>query len=353
MNQESHIDSRPKSQKLCIILLPFFWCAFAFIPISVLAGPGSANHEPKSKGVSLSVPLPAKNEDPARKYFLETEREMHNSSLELAEFKTKLAEIFLNIAAALLGIIALAGLGGGLALPSIIKQQLIDDDKLKRMIEGLVHHVLKDQSKEYQIQLNLFKAHIDIGLAFSNGEILANSEIDRLLSILADHLNVPAQGIATAVLWENMGKLADIACRIIDHPRILSDISELARKHSGSDSLLARRLMEHHGSEILRGVSQGVNLVGFRHFAGQCMTAFGSELSSLSLAWQLVVYDNIYPALFQEVLAAAQVMPEPSRRNIGVKILKESKSFRSAIIRDEFEVALGKPWFFQSFDLMA
>ena len=353
MNQESQIDSRPKARKLCYSLLPFLWCAFAFIPISVLAAPGSDNHEPKSSGVSLSVPLPAKNEDQARKYFLEAEKEMPNSSLELAELKTQVAEFLLDFGALLLGMIALLGLGGGLALPSVIKQQLIDDDKLKRMIEGLVHHVLKDQSQEYQIQLNLFKAHIDIGLASSNGEILANSEIDRLLSILAYHLNVPAQGISTAVLWENMGKLADIACRIIDHPRILSDISELARKHSGSDSLLARRLMEHHGSEILRGVSQGVNLVGFRNFASQCMTTFGSELGSLSLAWQLVVYDNIYPALFQEALAAAQVMPEPSRRNIGVKIFEESKSFRSATIRDEFEVALGKLWFFQSFDLMA
>ena len=47
----------------------------------------------------------------------------------------------------------------------------------------------------------------------------------------------------------------------------------------------------------------------------RCKSIFYSDFGILSRAWQLVVCDNIFLALFQEALAAVHVIQEPSRKN--------------------------------------
>lgn len=342
-----HLEKVELFQKVlatCIMCMPIVFS------LSAVAAPGSATLQVRSPEISRSSPQGASNLNSAEQVDLAIQKAKIEALSKLGELEAKQAENRLTIATIILGIVALGGLGGGLAVPAIIKAQLIDDEKLKQIVGDQVRGALALQTKEYANQLNLFKAYIDIGLAFSDGETLDNSEIQWLLDTLATHLNEHPQGIGSRESSENMGKLADIACKA-DRPHSLSQISKIARKCNVSDPLLARRLMEHHGSELLRGASKEDNLDGFRDFASQCATAFDSELNRLSLAWQLIVYDNSHPAHFQEALAAAKEMQESSRKEIGLTIFEQSKSFRLTSIREVFGDALGKLWFFHYFDL--
>jgi len=322
----------------CIMCMPIVF------PLSAVAVPGSAALQVKSPEISQSSPQGASNLNSAEQVDLAIQRGKIEALSKLGELETRQAESRLTIATIILGIVALAGLGGGLALPAIIKWQLIDDNKLQQIVGNQVRGALALQTEEYKKKLNLFKAYINISLAFSDGETLDNSEIQRLLDALATQLKEEPQGIEFQESSENMGKLADITCKA-DRPHLLSQISKIAREYNVSEPLLARRLMEHHGSEVLIGAGKEDNLAGFRYFANQCMTAFDSELNNLSLAWRLIVYADNLPVCFQEDLAAAKAMQRESRKEIAIAIFNQSKSFRSASVRQNFEDALIKDWF--------
>ena len=108
--------------------------------------------------------------------------------------------------------------------------------------------------------------------------------------------------------------------------------------------------MEHHGSEILRGFDKQESIDGFKYFCDQCLN---SGLDSLAHAWQLVLYDERYPVMFREALAAVLTKPKLVQAEISSSILEQSKSFHALVVREEFEDALGADWFTQLYDVLS
>jgi len=317
--------------------------------LATVAASGSATSQVKSPEISRSRPQQASKLNSAEQFDLAIQKAKIEALSKLGELEAKQAESRFAIATIILGVIALAGLGGGLALPAIIKWQLLNDDQLKNIVSDKVQAELTAKGRAYDRQIKIFKAHIDIGLAFSDGETPSDSELMRLLNTLGAHFKEPSESLGTEEIGASIGKLADVAFKG-DRSHILSHISRVVRDWKVASPLASRRLMEHHGCEILRGFGKQESIDGFKYFCDQCLN---SGLYSLAYAWQLVLYDKRYPFMFREALVAALAKSKLIRIEIYSCILEQSKSFRVVAVREEFEDALGKDWVSQLYDVLA
>lgn len=323
-------------------------CMSMLFPLAAVAASGSVTSQVKSPEISRSSPQESSSPNSAEKVDLAIQKAKIEALSKLGELEAKQAESRFTIATIILAIVALAGLGGGLALPAIIKWQLLNDDRLKKIVSDKVQAELTAKGQAYDRQIKLFKAHIDIGLAFSDGETPSDSELMRFLGTLEMHYNEPPESPGIEELGASIGKLADIAFKG-DRSHILSSISRVARNRDVASPLAYRRLMEHHGCEIFRGLGSQESIDNFKYFCDQCLN---SGLDSLAHAWQLVLYDDRYPVMFRETLIAALAKPKLIQSEISYCILEQSKSFQVVTVREKFEDALGKDWLSQLYDVL-